>query len=147
MSNHLYDSLSDIVDDIEGDNESVSQLDTEVLHFPITVAIGSEEYLYQLPEDIKTLKFTMENTIRVIVKEFDDKMELRATTDLTNIEFIYIKSTTKFISLSAYKYEDAKESQLTQQVQITIESISDETLEEIVTKQPEFIFTIKLRKA
>ena len=139
MSNHLYDSLSDIVDDIEGDNESVSQLDTEVLHFPITVAIGSEEYLYQLPEDIKTLKFTMENTIRVIVKEFDDKMELRATTDLTNIEFIYIKSTTKFISLSAYKYEDAKESQLTQQVQITIESISDETLEEIVTKQPEFI--------
>ena len=45
MSNHLYDSLSDIVDDIEGDNESVSQLDTEVLHFPITVAIGSEEFI------------------------------------------------------------------------------------------------------
>ena len=103
-SNRSYDSLSDLFDDLSFDIDSISPINAEVLHFPTTLLIGSQEYLYQLPEEeIKTLKFTMENNIRVIVKEYDESSNFLITTDVTNIEYIYLQSKSKFISFSAYQ--------------------------------------------
>lgn len=143
-SNRSYDSLSDLFDDLSFDIDSISPINAEVLHFPTTLLIGSQEYLYQLPEEeIKTLKFTMENNIRVIVKEYDESSNFLITTDVTNIEYIYLQSKSKFISFSAYQYENAKESQLTKKVNITIESIDDATLETLITAQPEMVGELK----
>lgn len=116
----------------------------ETLNFPVTISLeNKKEYWYQITEDVKTLKFTTNKNIHIIVKEYNEDKQSLQVTDVSNIEYIYLQESVKYICLSAYKYENSKESELSQIETITIESIDDETLKKLITAEPEFVGELK----